>query len=224
MREAIASLFFFSMKTPLSMYESMLSALGPQHWWPGQTRFEIAMGAILTQNTAWTNVEKAIANLRKERMLSAKAMNAAPKTRLAAAIRPSGYYNQKAKKLKCFLSFFERKYGSSFKEMANQTAPNLRKELLSIHGIGPETADSILLYALEKPIFVVDAYTRRIFSRHGFCKPDEDYHDLQRFFMERLPQDVSLFNEYHALIVHTGKNFCKKSRPLCQGCPLAPHL
>ncbi len=202
----------------------MLSALGSQHWWPGQTRFEIVIGAILTQNTAWTNVEKAIANLRRGRLLNAAAMGSAPTHELAAAIRPSGYYNQKAQKLKYFLSFFQKRYGSSFGRMARQSASELRAELLAIHGIGPETADSILLYALNKPVFVIDAYTRRIFSRHGLCGPDEGYHDLQGFFMRHLPSDASLFNEYHALIVHTGKNFCKKSKPQCRGCPLAAHL
>ncbi len=213
------------MKTRLlSIYDRMFSALGPQHWWPGRTRFEIAVGAILTQNTAWINVEKAIANLRKADLLTAAAMSASSLAGLAEAIRPSGYYNQKAKKLRCFLRYFMDRHSGDFRKLQRQDPRRLREELLQVHGIGPETADSIILYALAKPVFVIDAYTRRIFSRHRLCPEKASYDELQQLFHRHLPHDTRLFNEYHALIVNIGKDYCRKSKPRCAQCPLAKDL
>ena len=197
----------------------MYNHFGPLHWWPGETPFEIMVGAILTQNTSWVNVERAIENLKKEGLLDPYKMFELPDERMKELIKPSGFFNVKTKRLKAFLEFFIREYNGDVEEMKKEDLSTLRKKLLSVNGIGKETADSILLYALDKPIFVVDAYTRRIFSRHGFVPQDIEYDDLQRFFMKNLPQDVSLYNEYHAQIVLTGKNYCRKT-PLCEKCPL----
>lgn len=177
------------------------------------------VGAILTQNTAWSNVEKAIAKLKKSGLLSVKRLREVRTARLASLIRSSGYFNQKAIKLKAFLSFLDGEYGGSLERMGRETIRALREKLLSVHGIGPETADSILLYAFEKRVFVVDAYTLRIFARHGFLHSRASYDEAQRFFMERLPSRARYYNEYHALIVRTGKEYCRK-KPRCGGCPL----
>ena len=192
---------------------------GPRGWWPADTPFEVMVGAILTQNTSWKNVEKAIANLRKKRFLSPRGIDRLNRRQLASLIRPAGYYNVKAKRLKNFVNFLKVRYNYSIKAMSSRPPEALRNELLGVNGIGPETADSILLYAAEKPVFVIDAYTRRIFSRHGFVKEDIDYHRLQALFTDSLPKKSSLFNEYHALLVEVGKNFCKRT-PLCGECPL----
>ncbi len=205
----------------LNIYNSLLAHYGPQHWWPGETPFEVMVGAILTQNTNWGNVEKAISNLKRSDSLSPEAINAMPETTLAELIKPSGYFNIKAKRLKSFIRYFVENYNGKTEEMRKRSSAQIRRELLSVSGIGPETADSILLYSLEMPVFVVDAYTKRIFSRHGFFPPDSDYHDVQRFFMDSLPEDVKLYNEYHALIVRLAKDRCVKKSGQCELCILA---
>lgn len=207
----------------LPIYNVLLNAIGPRHWWPGETPLEIIVGAILTQNTAWKNVEKAIANLKKEGGLSLEALDKLPENELAELIRPSGYFNQKAKKIKIFVRYICSRYACSLEKMSERPLAPLREELLAIHGIGPETADSILLYAFEKPSFVVDAYTRRILLRHGWMTEKATYEDIRRFFMTFLPQDAALFNEFHALIVFVGNRFCKRT-PNCSACPLRSFL
>lgn len=203
-----------------AVYNSLYKAYGPQHWWPGDTPFEVMVGAVLTQNTAWSNVEKAISNLKAHGPLSPSRLYALPGRRLAALIRPSGYYNIKQRRLRNLLAFILNHYKGDIDAMASAPAPELRNQLLEVNGIGPETADSILLYALQKPVFVVDAYTKRVFARHGLISKEADYHEVQRLFMEGLPKDVEMFNEYHALIVRLGKERCRKRRPLCKGCAL----
>ncbi len=202
-----------------TIYEKLLSKFGPQHWWPGETPFEVIVGAILTQNTNWGNVEKAIVNLRTAGLLSPSRLQEVPLSKLAVLIKPSGYFNLKAKRLKNFVEFLFREYHGDLRRMAREPLDILRRKILSVNGIGPETADSILLYALEKPVFVIDAYTKRLLSRHALVDPAAEYQDMQKIFMENLPRDRQLFNEYHALIVKLGKDFCKpKAR--CEDCPL----
>lgn len=196
---------------------------GPTGWWPGDTPFEIAVGAILTQNTAWRNVEKAIAHLKVARLLSPRAILNAQDGALERALRPSGYFRVKARRLRNFCEHLQRRYGGSIQRMARRPTATLREELLDIHGIGPETADDILLYACGHPVFVVDAYTRRIFSRHGLVPARIGYEDLRALFERNLEANVPMFREYHGLIVYTGKDFCR-STPKCEGCPLAPEL
>jgi endonuclease-3 related protein len=202
----------------------MFKAYGPQLWWPGRTRFEIIAGAILTQNTSWSNVRRAITNLRREKLLSLAAIEKVPFDRLAGLIRSSGYFRQKARKLKAFADFLRREYQGSLDRLFATPTPALREQLRAVHGIGPETADSILLYAGRHPAFVVDAYTRRILERHRLAGGRESYDQIRRTFESSLPADPQLFNEYHALIVHTGKHHCLKRRPNCAGCPLEPFL
>jgi endonuclease-3 related protein len=202
-------------------YAAMSGALGPMHWWPAKTPFEVIVGAILTQSTSWANVERAIANLRIAQMLTPSAIAAARPSRLAALVRPSGYFRQKAKKLKAFVQFLQREYGGSLKRMFDTPTGQLREKLLSVHGIGPETADSILLYAGNHSVFVVDAYTHRIFGRHGITDGKPDYESVRSLFEAALPRDPQLFNEFHALVVNTGKNWCRKSEPRCAECPLS---
>jgi len=204
----------------IEICDALYKHYGPQHWWPGDTEFEMMVGAVLTQNTNWGNVEKAIANLKAAGALSAKAIHNMPDAELAELIRPSGYFNIKAGRLKAFISYFLEKYGGSVARMKKADCGRLRDEVLAVKGIGPETADSILLYALGCPTFVVDAYTKRIFSRHGFFAEDADYHDVQKFFMDRLPKDVQLYNEYHALIVRLAKDRCLKKAGKCGICML----
>ena len=208
----------------LKFYKKLFSHFGPQHWWPGETPFEVMVGAILTQNTAWKNVERAIENLKKENALSPEEINKMNIEKLAQLIKPSGFYNLKAKRLKSFIERFMEDFHGDIQGMKKLEKHTLREWLLSIPGIGRETADSIILYAIEKPIFVVDAYTRRILSRHGFIKGDEDYDEIQEIFHRNLPHDTGLFNEYHALIVRLGKEYCKKQNPLCETCPLKEYL
>jgi len=206
----------------LEMYRWLSDELGPTGWWPARTPFEVAVGAILTQNTAWRNVEKSITNIRKNNLLSARSLAAVPVQRLAPLIRPSGYFRLKSQRLKNFVDFLQHEYAGSMAKMAREPADNLREELLGVTGIGPETADSILLYALGKPVFVVDAYTRRILSRHGIVVVEQmDYEELRSFFEENLPCDLTLFKEFHALLVIAGSRFCKKNA-LCNECPLRP--
>lgn len=203
----------------LEIFEKLYSFYGPQHWWPGDSPFEVAVGAILTQNTNWTNVEKAINNLKASKALNPKKLMDMPIERLAILIRPAGYFNIKAKRLKDFISFLMDNYGGNMERMRKDNAKSLRRKLLLINGIGPETADSILLYALNKPVFVIDAYTRRILSRHRIMDYKASYDEYQRLFHEELDEDISLFNEYHALFVRLGKEFCKP-KPRCNSCPL----
>lgn len=201
-------------------YKKLFAAFGPQYWWPGETQFEIIVGAILTQNTAWNNVEKAIQNLKKARLLTPRRLHDLSHVDLAEFIRPAGYFNVKARRLKTFLNLLFDKYGGNLDKMFKKRLNVLRGELLTVNGIGPETADSILLYAGGYPIFVVDAYTKRVLSRHQLVSQDATYEDIQRLFMDNLPHDAKLFNEYHALFVRVGKDLCRPRRPLCQRCPL----
>jgi len=178
------------------------------------------VGAILTQNTNWANVEKAINNLRKNNLLDAGKLYRLPRGKLAALIKSAGYYNIKAKRLKEFLKFLFDSYKGDIRKMSLADTQSLRRQLLSVNGIGPETADSILLYALDKPVFVVDAYTKRIFSRHRLIREDAEYHALQELCLKNLKNNVKLFNEFHALLVKLGKDFCLKNKPRCEICPL----
>ncbi len=201
------------------LYNKAWQALGPQGWWPGETPFEVAVGAILTQNTNWGNVAKAIAVLKGRDLLEPRALLDLPEAELAQLIRPAGYYNVKARRLKNFLGFLAGRYGNSLETMAEDEVERLRPALLGVKGIGPETADSILLYALHKPTFVVDAYTFRILSRHHLIDEACSYEELQGLFMEHLPSEVPLYQEYHALLVSLGKEWCRP-RPRCDTCPL----
>lgn len=202
------------------IYKKLYKFYGPQSWWPGRSRFEIIVGAILTQNTAWPNVEKAIKNLRAKRSLSSpQQLHGLSRNKLARLIRPAGYYNVKALRLQNFTTFLMREYGGNLARMAKVPTESLRRELLGINGIGQETCDSILLYAFNRPVFVVDAYTKRIFSRHGLFTENPPYGSVQDIFMKDLPSDIKIFNEYHALIVRLGKDHCRK-KPKCGRCPL----
>jgi len=194
------------------------------HWWPAKTPFEVIVGAILTQSTAWSNVKLAIANLRRDRLLSSASLEQVPLARLQRLVRPSGYFRQKAEKLKAFVQFLRRKHGGSLARMFRTPTAELRKQLLAVHGIGPETADSILLYAGGHRVFVVDAYTHRILERHHLADGKPDYERARQFFESQLPRDAKLYNEFHALIVNTGKNWCRKRAPRCNQCPLAGFL
>jgi len=206
--------------TLVNIYTSLLDHFGPQQWWPGETALEVLVGAVLTQNTNWANVSRAIANLKEENLLSLATLAILPEAVLAEKIRSSGYFNLKARRLKNLLSLINQDAAGDLDLFFNQETLILREKLLSVKGIGPETADSILLYAAQKPVFVVDAYTYRMLTRHGLIGQETDYAEMQDLFMDTLPADVKLFNEYHALIVRLGKEYCKKSRPLCQQCPL----
>lgn len=201
------------------IYEKMFKHFGPQHWWPAETNFEVMVGTILTQNTSWTNVEKAISNLKKEKLLSVEKLEKIPDEKLAQLIRPAGYFNIKTKRLKNFIHFLMTKYKGNLEKMREEELSILREKLLSVKGIGPETADSILLYALKKPIFVIDQYTYRILSRHHLIPEETSYEEMQALMMKSVPEKIPHYNEYHALIVMIGKNFCRK-KPLCEKCPL----
>lgn len=204
----------------MAVYDHLYDTYGPRYWWPGETPFEIAVGAILTQSVSWSNVEKAIGALKAAGALSPEAIASMDSSALASHIRPTLYFNMKAKKLKAFCRHLLDRYDGDIKALRDRPMEALREELLSLYGIGPETADSILLYAVEKPSFVVDAYTRRIFSRMGLVPPDIGYDELRAVFMDRLPEDRSLYNEYHALIVTLGKECCTARSPRCDDCPL----
>jgi len=206
-------------ETLLRIYEILYRIFGPQHWWPGDSPLEVSVGAILTQNTNWTNVERAINNLKRHGVMDIKRLHEIPVHELALLIKPAGYFNVKAKRLKEFIGFLVTNYKGDMKRMAKEDTPILRDKLLGINGIGRETADSILLYAIGKPVFVIDAYTRRVISRHGITGKKRDYDEIQEIFHKNLPHDVRLFNEYHALFVRVGKDFCKPL-PRCEGCPL----
>jgi endonuclease-3 related protein len=201
-------------------YDALFAVHGPQHWWPGGTPFEIIIGAILTQNTSWTNVERAMEGLRRERLLTPRAIESVSPLRLACLIRSSGYFRQKAKKLKAFAAFLRAEYHGSLAKMFRTPTPILRAQLLTIHGIGPETADCILLYAGKRPIFVVDAYTRRLLERHGLADRKHSYEEIRQLFERSVPADVALYNEFHALIVQSGKHYCRARDPRCDECAL----
>lgn len=212
-------------RPPLEDYfNSLFTTLGPQHWWPGNSAFEVIIGAILTQNTAWTNVEQAISNLREADLLSADGIQTANLRRLERLVRSSGYFRQKARKLKAFCAFLETEYGGSLERMFATPTNVLREKLLGVFGIGPETADSILLYAGGHGIFVVDAYTKRLLQRHGWAGENPKYSDVQWIFERQFPGNAKLFNEFHALIVQAGKRWCTASNPKCDECPLGRYL
>jgi len=208
-------------KTLLKIYQSLYNHFGPLDWWPGSTPFEIIIGAILTQNTSWKNVEKAIMNLKEENLLHPQKLYLMEEKKLAFLIKPSGYFNVKAKRLKNFLKFYIENHDGSSKKMFLENSEKLRNNLLAINGIGPETADSILLYAGNKPFFVVDAYTKRIFSRHNFISKNDSYYQVQELFTKNLPKNVELFNEFHAQIVMLGKSICTSKNPKCSICPIS---
>lgn len=207
------------------IYGLLLEAFGDQDWWPGDGPFEVAMGAILTQNTNWSNVEKAIANLKKAGIMSAEGINDCPTEQLAELIKPAGYFNIKAKRIKSFVRWLFENCHGQIENLANRCVYDLREELLGIKGIGRETADSIILYAIDKPTFVVDTYTARVFIRHHLIDEFADYEQIKELFEGALPQETAIFNQYHALIVALGKKYCKKSKPDCANCPLnhLPH-
>lgn len=221
MRSEIYPPFLMTLTHSLQqIYETLYKTYGPQSWWPADTPFEVMLGAILTQNTAWTNVERAIAGLREVSDLTPEGVLSLTPDRLEEVIRPSGYFRQKAKRLKIFCHFYLEEYGGDFEQMKSVHVQKLRQQFLDLHGIGPETADSILLYALDRPIFVVDAYTNRLFSRLGLCDENAKYDDIQTLFMENLEPNAPMFNEYHALIVKHGKERCRTKVPLCDECTL----
>lgn len=201
------------------VYIRLYRRWGPQFWWPGRTRLEIAVGAILTQNTAWSNVEKAISRLRKAKALNLPRLHGASLDTLAEWIRPAGYFRVKARRLRAFTTMVHERFGGDLRKLFALETDALRRTLLEVNGIGPETADSIVLYAGWRPVFVVDAYTRRFMARHGWIRRDATYDDIARVFTESLPCDVHLFNEYHALIVALGKYLCRPN-PRCEECPL----
>lgn len=207
------------------VYELMRARFGHQHWWPGETPFEVCVGAILTQNTAWTNVERAIANLKAARMLEPKKLFALPQAELAQLVRPAGYFNVKARRLRSFLRVVVEECGGDLKRLfAGETAV-VRERLLAIHGVGPETADSLLLYAGGHHSFVIDAYTKRIFTRHNWSKADASYDELKSLCESVLNQKsgaarLNYWQDYHAQLVMVGKHFCRKSAPRCDECPL----
>lgn len=202
------------------IYTRLHAHFGPQHWWPGESPFEVMVGAILTQNTNWRNVAQAIANLKARELLRPHALAALPPAELAALIRPAGYFNIKTKRLRSFLHYFLERYDGDVERMRAQSLATLRAELLEVSGIGPETADSILLYALGKPVFVIDTYTHRILRRHTLSPEETTYEELQSLFHDHVPAEPEHYNEYHALLVAVGKAFCRKSHPQCGACPL----
>lgn len=204
----------------MQIHDRLLEAYGPQHWWPAQTRFEVIVGAVLTQNTSWTNAATAIANLRTAGALSARSIRELPQEELAAILRPAGYFNSKARKLRAVAEHLGR-YGDDLDAVfRSKPLPELREEFLSIYGVGPETADSILLYAGGLPTFVVDAYTKRILGRLDLMPADNSYNAVRDFFQDALRPDPQLFNEFHALLVTHARNSCRKHEPQCARCPL----
>jgi len=206
------------------IYDALLRAFGPQHWWPGETPFEVMVGAVLTQNTNWQNVERAIVNLKEAGLMEPRKLARVPVERLARLIKPSGYFNVKALRLRAFLDWYVSRTGDgSARNLRGVRTPQLRAELLAINGVGPETADSILLYGLGRRVFVVDAYTRRFLARHALVEPGASYEEIKSLFENRLPKSVKVYNEYHALIVKLGKDICRP-KPLCDECPLREPL
>ena len=209
------------MSNLMQVYDRLHAAFGPQHWWPGESPFEIMVGAVLVQNTAWRNVVRAIANLRDAGVMEPRAMVALAHEELAELIRPAGYFQVKARRLRNLLEFVVEQYDGSLEAMFRTDLPTLRDELLAVHGIGPETADAILLYSAGLRTFVVDTYAHRILARHGWIGYDAGYDEIKDFFESNLPADAALYNEYHALLVRVGKEFCRRAAPRCEQCPLA---
>ena len=205
----------------MEMYDAMHARFGHRRWWPGETPLEVCVGAILTQNTNWGNVVKAIANLSAASRMSVSALHATPHEELAELIRPAGYFNVKAKRLKNFIAAVYERCGDDLDAFLDRPVDALREELLRINGIGPETADSMILYAAGKLSFVVDTYTCRILLRHSLIGEDDDYESVKELFESSLPDDVALWNDYHAQLVAVGKDYCRP-RPRCDGCPLEP--
>ncbi len=205
------------------IYEKLYLIYGPQDWWPGDSKLEIIIGAILTQAVSWSNVEMAIDNLKGQNLIDINKLHKIDKNRLAKLIKPSGYYNMKAKKLKSFIDVVVNEYNSNLDDFGKGKREQKRKELLEIYGIGPETADSILLYAYQKPVFVIDTYTKRIFSRINYIEKDISYENLQSLIEDNIETKQELFNEYHALLVNLAKDYCLKSSPFCDQCPLNKH-
>ena len=205
------------------VYQQLYEALGPQHWWPAESAFEVVLGAVLVQNTAWRNVEKAIENLRQSDLLSAGAMYQLPPEELEELIRPAGYFRMKTRRIRNLLDYLFTQHEGSLSAMLKVDTETLREQLLQINGIGPETADSILLYAAERPVFVVDTYTNRILKRHGWIEHEADYSTIQAHFQTHLEADAQLYNEFHALLVRIGNLYCRK-KPRCEECPLAKWL
>jgi len=203
----------------VEMFDLLLKGFGPQNWWPADTELEMMVGAVLTQNTNWKNVEKAIQNLKRKGLLSVDAHHSLPTNEVAQEIRPAGYFNIKAKRLKNLIQFIMEQYEGTISLFLEEGTQSLREGLLSVNGVGPETADSILLYAARRPIFVIDTYTHRILSRHGMIDEEVGYYELQELFMDHLPDNADFFGEFHALIVRAGKDCCRK-KPLCSQCPL----
>lgn len=202
------------------MYQRLYTHFGPCHWWPGESALEIAVGAVLTQNTSWKNVARAIANLKAAGVLELDALRALKPKKLAELIRPAGYYNLKEQRLRNLLDMFQDQCSGELDRLWERPLPEARELLLAVKGVGPETADSILLYAGGLPTFVIDAYTFRVLGRHGLASDGDAYPDLQSLFMKNLEPDPALYNEFHALIVRLGHRICKKSNPICEGCPL----
>jgi endonuclease-3 related protein len=202
------------------IFNRLAAHFGPLHWWPAQTPFEVVIGAILTQNTAWRNVEYAIANLQAAGVLAPAALRAIERGELESLIRPAGFFRQKAERLQLFVEHLFARHGGELAALLAGPLEAVRAELLACKGMGPETADSILLYAGNRPSFVIDAYTRRLFTRLGLLHGNEGYESIRSLFMDNLPHETDLFNEYHALIVEECKVFCRKRTPLCPSCPL----
>jgi endonuclease-3 related protein len=203
----------------MDIYHRLWNAYGAQGWWPADGPLEVMIGAVLTQNTGWRGVEKAIANLKRHSLLSVEGLHTTPPDRLARLIQPAGYFNLKSRRLKNLIDLLVATYGGDLQTMAGVDTPRLRQQLLTVNGVGPETADSILLYAFHRPVFVVDAYTHRVLIRHGLIQERAGYRQVQELFTTHLPLETRLFNEYHALLVRVGKLHCR-SRPCCRGCPL----
>jgi endonuclease-3 related protein len=211
-------------RTLQEVYRRLFDAFGPQHWWPGESPFEVMVGAVLVQNTSWENVKRAIANLRQADLMGPHALYAVPEDELEELVRPAGYYRVKAKRLRSLLRFFVERYDGSIEAMFRTPLSTLREELLAVHGVGRETADSILLYAGNLPSFVVDAYTYRVLTRHGWIGFEADYDEMQDYFHSNLAEDAALYNEFHALFVQVGKDYCRKTGPKCATCPLREML
>lgn len=205
------------------LYDTLLEAFGPQGWWPGETPFEVMVGAVLTQNTNWRNVERAIDNLKRGDLLEPRRLARLSEDELARLIQPAGFFRVKARRLKALVDWLMESAGGEVERLRRRPPGRLREELLGVPGVGPETADSILLYALEKPVFVVDAYTRRVLRRHRLIDERAGYDEVQRLFQSSLPRRAALYNEYHALLVELGKRYCRP-RPRCRGCPARPVL
>jgi endonuclease-3 related protein len=202
------------------VYRRLFEAFGPQHWWPGESPIEVVVGAVLVQNTSWTNVERAIAKLREAELLDPRTLADLPVEELEEYIRSAGYFRVKAHRLHNLMQFIVERFDGSLETMFHMPLADLRLALLGVNGVGPETADSILLYAGQLPSFVVDAYTYRVFARHGWIEPEADYDGLQDYCQSQLPDDVPLYNEFHALLVRLGKDYCRKTNPRCAQCPL----